>query len=234
MIPTEENLIQALSEDILNRNKDIVYFYNLLMAQEGSSSIALDGRWGSGKTFFVRQTMLVINAQNQTCSMDANKREKITYSLPLQSKEVDNTNCSLAVYYDAWKNDNDIDPMLSIVYEITRQVSVDYNYSNKKLIDMTVGLFEVLSGRSVSKLLENLMGDNPYEKLKEQKEIDERIKHFFSEILLERGNKLIVFIDELDRCKPTYAVRLLEQIKHYLTDDRITFVFSVNNPKVVN
>ena len=38
----------------------------------------------------------------------------------------------------------------------------------------------------------------------------------------------MVFIDELDRCKPSYAVHLLERIKHYLCDERITFVFSVN------
>ena len=38
----------------------------------------------------------------------------------------------------------------------------------------------------------------------------------------------MIFIDELDRCKPSYAVQLLERIKHYLCDERITFVFSVN------
>lgn len=38
----------------------------------------------------------------------------------------------------------------------------------------------------------------------------------------------LIFIDELDRCKPDYAIRLLERIKHYFDDERITFVFSVN------
>ena len=46
--------------------------------------------------------------------------------------------------------------------------------------------------------------------------------------MAERGNRLVIFIDELDRCKPTFAVHLLEQIKHYIFDDRITFVFSIN------
>ena len=35
-------------------------------------------------------------------------------------------------------------------------------------------------------------------------------------------------MDELDRCRPSYAVRLLERIEHYFINDRITFVFSVN------
>ena len=45
---------------------------------------------------------------------------------------------------------------------------------------------------------------------------------------LKKGNRLIIMVDELDRCKPSYAVKLLERIKHYFTNDRITFVFSVN------
>lgn len=73
-----------------------------------------------------------------------------------------------------------------------------------------------------------MKSDNPLSKFKEQKDICENIKSFFIDVLVERGNGLVVFIDELDRCKPSYAVHLLEQIKHYLCDERITFVFSVN------
>ncbi|MGM9941507.1 MAG: P-loop NTPase fold protein [Bulleidia sp.] len=54
LFPTEENLIKTLKEDLLKRNKDLVYFYQFIFAQKGASSIALDGRWGSGKTFFCK------------------------------------------------------------------------------------------------------------------------------------------------------------------------------------
>ena len=47
-------------------------------------------------------------------------------------------------------------------------------------------------------------------------------------MIQEHGNRLVFFIDELDRCKPNYAIRFLERIKHYLDDDRITFVFAVS------
>jgi len=40
-------------------------------------------------------------------------------------------------------------------------------------------------------------------------------------------NKLVLFVDELDRCKPDYAIRLLEQINHISTD-KIVIIFSVN------
>lgn len=56
LMPTEENLIESLRKDFLKRNKDLVRFYELLEAQEEACSIAIDGRWGSGKTFFVKQS----------------------------------------------------------------------------------------------------------------------------------------------------------------------------------
>ena len=120
LIPTEDNLIQALNDDILQRNKDLIYFYDLLLAQETASAIAIDGRWGSGKTFFVKQSVLLINARNPMSKMDENIRNNITYRIPFKMRgDEDNIeNYDLAVYYDAWENDNDTDPVLSIIYEI--------------------------------------------------------------------------------------------------------------------
>ena len=51
--PTEENLLRTLEENTIGRNQDILYFYNILKAQKTVSAIAVDGRWGSGKTFLL-------------------------------------------------------------------------------------------------------------------------------------------------------------------------------------
>jgi len=39
---------------------------------------------------------------------------------------------------------------------------------------------------------------------------------------------LFILIDELDRCRPTYAVALLERVKHLFDVDGIVFVFATN------
>ena len=44
-----------------------------------------------------------------------------------------------------------------------------------------------------------------------------------------KGDKPIVFIiDELDRCRPSYAVELLEEIKHFFSVPGIVFVLSID------
>jgi len=230
LVPTEENLVQALSKDLLKRNKDLVRFYDLLLAQEGACAIAIDGRWGSGKTFFVKQSELLINAKNPMSDMDEEKKSNILYALPFpkQQEEVPE-NYDVAIYYDAWENDNDTDPVLSLVYEIIKQLGMEYVFENSSNVFKLAGsILEALKGRNINGIIENLKSENPITKIKEEKEVCENIKSFFSELLLERGNRLVVFIDELDRCKPSYAVQLLERVKHYLCDERITFVFSVN------
>lgn len=148
MLPTEENLIETMYKDTINRNKDIVYFYNILQAQESASTIAIDGRWGSGKTFFVCQTKLVINALNPSCDMDEEEKAKVTIRLPFPKNNEENENCSIAVYYDAWENDNDTEPVLSLIYEITKQLSVDFSLSDKSIVKTAGAIIEAISGHN--------------------------------------------------------------------------------------
>ena len=77
LMPTKENLIDALQKNLIGRNNDLAYFYELLLAQEGASSIAIDGRWGSGKTFFIKQAELLVNAKNPVSNMDEEERRRI-------------------------------------------------------------------------------------------------------------------------------------------------------------
>lgn len=227
--PTEENIIKAINDDLIKRNGDLVLFYKLLCAQENSCSIAVDGRWGSGKTFFVKQEQLIINAKNPISDMDEEKRDTILKKLALNDEDENGDNCALAVYYDAWEHDNDKDPVISIVYEIVKQLSIKYSFSDKdKAIKVAASVVDFFTGWNLGEIKEALESNNPIAKFKEERDIEDQLKEFFSDILNERGNRLVVFIDELDRCRPSYAVQLLERIKHYLEDDRITFVFSVN------
>ena len=52
-----------------------------------------------------------------------------------------------------------------------------------------------------------------------EEEIRERVKGIFNDIIVERAQKLVIFIDELDRCRPSFAIEMLERIKHYFDDE---------------
>lgn len=46
--------------------------------------------------------------------------------------------------------------------------------------------------------------------------------------------KLVIVIDELDRCRPDYALSLLETIKHFFAVDGVHFVLGVNLKELQN
>ncbi len=231
IMPTEENLLEALDEDLLNRNLQLGYFYQLLLCLDTATTISIDGRWGSGKTFFVKQEILLINAMNTKSNMIEEKRCAIVENIANIGSETEN--CDIAVYYDAWKNDNDTEPIISLIYEIAKEVDLTYPFNGNTNIFKTLGsIIETISGRNVNGIIDNLKTDDPFSDFKRKKDFQEQMHEFLEELINENGNRLIVFIDELDRCKPTYAVRLLEQTKHYLCDDRITFIFSINKAEL--
>lgn len=230
--PTHENLLQTFQRNAIDRNKDICRFVELLNCIDDSCAIALDGRWGSGKTFFVKQAKMILDSLNKTIVENQSEADLI-HSCLKNYMEPDEIQPHVSVYYDAWSNDNDVDPVLSLVYEIMQ--NVDSNYDLKETPDffnIASSIAEIITGRNVKALFESFQREDTLASLKHKKDIHKQIEEFLESILYERGNRLVVFIDELDRCKPSYAVQLLERIKHYFSCGRITFVFSINSEEL--
>jgi hypothetical protein len=63
------------------------------------------------------------------------------------------------------------------------------------------------------------------------KEAISQFKSGVSKVLSNDGGdatRLFIFIDELDRCRPTYAIELLERIKHLLDIEGLVFVLAMD------
>ncbi|MDY3782149.1 MAG: P-loop NTPase fold protein [Candidatus Faecousia sp.] len=227
--PTWDNLMRTFSEDTIGRNSDISHFVRMLNAVEDSCAIALEGNWGCGKTFFVKQVKFVLDAYNaHTQAMENADRKQIQTTFSKYYKEDAEPCPQVCVYYDAWENDNDDDPILSLVYMILQSVQSDFSFKNSFCIETAASILDFFTGKNWEQLVRAFKGEDPLSPLRQSKNIEQLVQKFLDSLLSERGNRLVIFIDELDRCKPNYAVRLLERIKHYFSNDRITFVFSVN------
>lgn len=47
-----------------------------------------------------------------------------------------------------------------------------------------------------------------------------------------KKNKIIIFVDEIDRCRPTFAIELLERIKHLFNVPNVIFVLSLDKQQL--
>lgn len=231
LYPTKENLLHTYLDDTILRDGDIHYFVELLNTVDSCCSIALDGAWGSGKTFFVKQVKMILDAHNNFIKSNIeDEKEKIKKKWEEFHKNGDvDLKPQVSVYYDAWENDNDEDPVLSLIYSILQNVDSDYTLKKgAKCIKVAAAILDFFSGKDWSKLVESFKGEDPLKELRAYKDMQKTINDFLDSLLSEKGDRLVIFIDELDRCNPAFAVKLLERIKHYFTNDRISFVFSIN------
>lgn len=230
--PNKEILLETLEKNIIGRNTEIINFIRLLDSIKSNFSIAIDNDWGTGKTFFVKQVKMILDAYNEhSYDYELSNLERIKNVI-----DIKNIDLHLAVYYNAWENDNQKSPLLSLIYEIIKVAKIDTNKTdisiNKEKIikDGLSAIVKHFSGIDIKELLKCVETEakDIFKEIKGQKSIKEQVDNILNNLLLEHGERLVIFIDELDRCRPTFAVELLEQIKHYFDNDKITFVFSTN------
>lgn len=60
----EENIHYVLKNDFINRNRYISSFFKLINGIKENKIIALDGEWGSGKTWFVKSVEYLMNSES--------------------------------------------------------------------------------------------------------------------------------------------------------------------------
>ena len=280
--PTLENVIQSIIDNNFGRNKTVMKFVQrinqIISCDEitNSFSISLDGDWGAGKTFFVKQVMLALILKSNCIDtkfyshlkIDEETKNKLFDSLnqaeqavSLNDQGILTTQEKLTlpvipIYYDAWKYDNTNEPVLSLINEIVNSINSLKGLCGKR--EIKKGISEIFSGllrtgslsyTTPNNLTVGIDGNGLADSLSafknfkrpdylsmfsEEDEIHTAIKKLFEKLIGKEKNKLIIFIDELDRCKPSYAVTLLERIKHFFDNENIIFVFSTNLKQLSN
>lgn len=250
--PTYENLINHYLEDTIGRNDDLFYFVRILSGLNSGSAVALNAAWGSGKTFFVKQAKMLIDIHNPNSDIDIeclNEEEiasiKDAYNKHNLGAEKYEMLKMATVYYDAWKYDNTEDPLLSLLYCIITRYGENINPDKvswmKGALLKSLPLFnevaKSVTGLDIKEILEGLKNiletqEDWFKQIKKENDIEKQVRKFLSNIIRDDEEKLIIFIDELDRCNPQYAVKLLERIKHYFNHPKVVFVISYNKAEL--
>lgn len=249
ILPTEDNLIESYSNNSLDRNKYIEQFYKMLTSNTSNfSTISLDGKWGSGKTFFIKHAQLLMSVklyEERKADFKSifGKYEGDKYS-PIRGVVSNLDKCEVfPFYYDAWENDSDPYPVLSILYSLYKSLDIGSleDKSIKENLNSILSclsmsaqfLFGVPDIKGCIKQINNEFKSSRKKELllpiTDHHSIIELIKQLINDVINKSHCKsIVIFVDELDRCNPSYAVRLLEDIKHYFLMDNVNFVFSVN------
>lgn len=230
--PSTPNIINSIKHNDTGRNNNLYYFLKMLNTQNGNWSVAIDGKWGAGKSFFLKQCKWLADLPQETSNIsDAELlalkgflNETVSYDdikkVPIKT-----------VYYDAWANDNSEDPLTSLLKALI--TANNWNDTSKealtKVVNIASHLITSFTNIDTDSLLQ-LIKDN---QKSNQESLSQQLREQLTNLTPDNG-RLIIFIDELDRCKPTFAVNLLEKIKHFFQAPNVTFVFAVDLSQLQN
>ena len=239
-----ENIEEAWDGDLWERERLGIQLTNYVDRLQCGAVLALDARWGEGKTWFVRHWQ----------------------------KHLENENHNV-IYLDAFANDYLDDPFLTIAAEISQAFKgsneidaeeiEDFNSKTASVLISLASIIPMIAARAglhmiglgalgeaaqqtykEGKELYDLASDQITEKVKEKIEEKinnhhiekETIQDFKNDLakLAEKLDKPLVFIiDELDRCRPDFAIRLIERIKHFFDIPKIVFLLVINKPQLL-
>lgn len=234
--------------DKLDRAKYAEFLTNFLSSMNKESYVMnLNAEWGAGKTFFLQRWYHSIKNEYPSVYIDAWKHDfsddpllaviaSITDYLKENTKESASDKAQ-TVLKSGWRFTKNVAPEL--MRGITKKISGvdisnfgdDENSSIDNLKydpESTNGVedFSLFAG----KVFQVALADHS-EKTNEIDVFKLAIKGWLDELIEQTDDlklPMFVFIDELDRCRPTYAIELLETVKHLFEIKGIIFVIATD------
>ena len=204
------------SDDVLGRAQVAESLTNLIRHESSPFVISIHGYWGTGKTFLLKRWQKDLETQ--------------------QFK---------AIYFNAWEDDFCDDPLLAILGQLAGyfkdgthqglanrifEIAIPLIRQNAlSLLSKTTGLVLPVEGKEPDQrnFLEEYLGQRA---TKDQ--LKEHLTEMSAAVAVETEQPMVIIIDELDRCRPTFAVELLERVKHLFDVPNLVFVFGINRDEL--
>lgn len=232
----------GFSEDRLKRAQ-IAEFLTDYLASEGTKRnyvLNVNAEWGAGKTYFLKRWQHSIKDDHPVVYIDAWQQD---YSddplLTVVSSIIDQLQNQHGSQGDVTiqKAARGVLGLFKVAAPfvakaVVKKVSgIDTDEFADQL--KAEGAFDMVASDVAGKFVEGLLEDHANKK----RAIDQfktSIKEWASKIKGTANLKppVFIFIDELDRCRPTYAIEMLEVIKHLFDMEGVVFVVATDTQQL--
>ena len=218
-----------MNHDYLSRQPYLELLKSIISNQKDNTSgysFAIDGEWGSGKTWILQEleNQLLIEKENKYLIFHYNAWENDFYEEPLIA--------ILSVMIDRL---NEITSQKSLyeaaVDELLKQVSND-------LLTLTAGIVKEVTKIDIEQVIKRKKG--LFKRIKEDtkltsKDINsmlplkktlESVRNNLKKLSVKFNITFVV--DELDRCLPEYAIKVLERLHHVCNEIPVIQIIAIN------
>ena len=218
-------------QDLLQRKRLGHALSDILNRVDDPLVIALDGRWGTGKTYFLKRWVgehARMSGSAAVVYFDAFAHDHLGDPLPALVSALEGRVSGLGADIPA-ECEKNIQAMKEAVFRLAKPAA--------RAAAAAVGASAVLNAiDEFAKAREDEHADSldRFWEAEEGRRISVEIFRSAIESLAATvdgegtGSTVVIVVDELDRCRPDYALEVLEVIKHFFTVPRLHFVLGVN------
>lgn len=215
-------------EDVLDREafvKQIVDLAMVLSEKHKNCCFAIEGEWGSGKSFVL---------------------ENIQECLQPEQSEETGADRFFVVRYDCWKYDYYEEPIVAIISVLRDQID---QYINLLTDDAKRVLLETVKNTITKIAVEAIkaktgidmdgVGEVPegdvkiYDKYFGFQKVVKKVQNQIEKI--SQTQTVVIMVDELDRCLPLYAIKVLERIHHVFNEiENVVVIVAMEKKQISN
>ena len=211
-------------EDVLDRAsfvKQIIDLTMIVSENRKNCCFAIEGEWGSGKSFVLEKI--------QEC---------------LDKEKAEGRDRFFTVRYDCWEYDYYEEPVVAII-SVLKDVLDSYlnlipEGAKSFLLDTAKNMI-TKAGVGISKLgvdIGECIGESKsdaelYDQYFGFSEAIETVRNGIKEIA--KDQTVVIIVDELDRCLPTYAIKVLERIHHIFNGlENVVVIIAMEKKQIEN
>ena len=186
--------------DILDRKrfvKNVISILDISMSSKKYLSFAINGKWGSGKTFTI--DLVLDSLKNKEKNVEKENNDKYI------------------IYYNCWEYTFFNEPLISIIETILDNMRENSYVSQngqtlirilKNSPNILFNLADNFIKNSTGSQIADVCGTS--ESIRELGSLKKTIDDFKIEVgNYCKKNKLIIIVDEIDRCLPNVAINIL-------------------------
>lgn len=238
-----DNIENAWEGDLWGRKYLGERLTNYVDRLQCGAVLTLDARWGEGKTWFVKHWQKHLEHTDlNVIYLDAFANDYLDDPFLVITSEITN------ILSKDPKTKKNVENLIKLSASIGTALLpslpkvaltiglhligagflgglLQQGYENAK--DEVESLTEEASDRIKESIQEKIAGHEA-----EKKTLND-FKKYLTETVSKLDQPLVFIIDELDRCRPDFAIRLIERIKHFFDTPKIVFVLVMNKTQLL-
>lgn len=247
-------------EDFFGRQKLVESLCNLSLKIEEPLVIGLKAPWGHGKSIVIERLEAHINNAFSNkigiIKYDAYKNDYV-------SDVFVSISSSISSYLDKCEDAEDVNEKKQNISSAKEQFLKSggnickllfknaairgIKYTSAGIIDLpeiSSDIEELIEGtvsdsatnivNESTKAVDDLINERLTESNKDQALLTKFTEDLNNALITTEKNRLIFVIDELDRCRPSFSVEVLEKIKHFFSCENVLFILVYNKEQLQN